>query len=82
MANHKAKLTQGGRMVIPAEYRRAVGLDVGDEVVMRIEGGEIRLTPLHQSIKRAQEMVRRYVPKGRSLAKELIAERKEEKKRE
>lgn len=82
MASHKAKLAQGGRIVIPAEYRRAVGLAVGDEVVMRIEGGAIRLTPLHQSIKRAQEMVRRYVPKGRSLAQELIAERKEEKKRE
>ena len=39
----KAKVGQGGRLVIPAEYRRALGIEVGDTVVLRLEDGELRV---------------------------------------
>ena len=74
----RSKLAQGGRIVIPAEYRRALGLQVGDEVVLRLEDGELRISTLGQAIKQAQELVRRYIPEGRSLVDELIAERRNE----
>lgn len=78
MPQVKAKLGEGGRIVIPAEYRQALGLQVGDEVILRLEGKELRIFTLNQAIRRAQELVNRYIPKERSLADELIAERRSE----
>lgn len=78
MTQVKTKIGEGGRIVIPAEYRQALGLQVGDEVILRLEGRELRIFTLNQAIKRAQELVSRYIPEERSLADELIAERRRE----
>lgn len=69
------KITQGGRIVIPAEYRQALGLHIGDEVIMQLEGEELRVLTPRQAVRRAQAVIRRYVPQDRSLADELVAER-------
>ena len=74
----KTKLGEGGRLVIPAEYRKSLGLKTGDEVILVLEEGEVRLLTPQRAIQRAQALVRRYVPKGRSLVKELLEERREE----
>ena len=39
----KTKLAEGGRIVIPAEYRQALGLQIGDEVILRLEDGAVRI---------------------------------------
>jgi AbrB family looped-hinge helix DNA binding protein len=72
-----ATLADGGRVVIPAEYRKALGIGVGDEVVMFLEGDEIRVVPRRLALKRAQELVRKYAG-SRSLKGELVEERREE----
>jgi len=76
MHEFKAKIAEGGRIVIPAEYRQALGLRVGDEVILRLEDGEVRIFTPRQAIKRAQELVRKYIPQGSSLVDELIADRR------
>ncbi len=78
MLEVRTKLAEGGRIVIPAEYRQALGLQVGDEVVLRLEDGEVRVFTPRQAIRRAQELVPRYIPQGRSLSEELIVERQSE----
>ena len=74
----KTKIRDGGRLVIPAEYRKALGLKPGDEVLLSLEDGEIRLVSTRQAVARSQTLVRRYIPKGRSLSEELVKERREE----
>jgi antitoxin PrlF len=74
----KAKIAEGGRIVIPAEYRQAMGLQVGDEVILQLDGKELRIFSIRQAIKRAQQLVSRYVPQDRALADELVAERRKE----
>jgi bifunctional DNA-binding transcriptional regulator/antitoxin component of YhaV-PrlF toxin-antitoxin module len=70
-------------VVIPAEFRNALGVKVGDDVVIELAGDELRLRSRQSAIKRVQAMVRKYIPDdGRSLADELIAERREEAARE
>ena len=69
---------QGGRVVIPAEYRKMLGLGTGDEVILVLEDREVRLMTPAKAIERAQAIVRSHVPKGRSLSEELIKERREE----
>ena len=74
----KTKIGEGGRLVIPAGYRKALGLKPGDDVVLFLEEDEIRIVTACQAIQRAQALVRRYVPKERKLSEELIRERREE----
>jgi len=71
-------IAEGGRIVIPAGYRKALGVRPGDEVVLRMADGEIRITSRAQARRRAREYVRSLVPKGVSLADELIRERRED----
>jgi AbrB family looped-hinge helix DNA binding protein len=72
------KIADGGRVVIPAEHRRALGLEVGDEVIIRLVDGELRILTRAEAIRRAQSLVRRKVKKGRSLVDELTKERRAE----
>ena len=48
-----------------------------DAVVTVLEDEEVRLLAHDCAIRRAQEIVRRYVPEGQSLVDELIKERRE-----
>ena len=74
----KATIGKGGRVVIPAAYRKALGLRPGDEVLLTLEDGEIRIVSIRQAVARAQSLLRRYIPEGRNLSGELIKERREE----
>ena len=67
---------------MPAKLRKALQLETGDEVVLRLENGSLRLIPLHQAISLAQEAVHKYAPKGVSLVDELIQARRAEAKGE
>jgi AbrB family looped-hinge helix DNA binding protein len=71
------RVNENGRVVIPASFRKALGINIGDEVVLRIEHGELRITTLKRRLERAQRLIRKHVKPGISLADELIAERRE-----
>ncbi len=72
------KVGKGGRVVIPANIRRRMGLNEGDEVILRMEDEELRVITPRQALRKAQALVRRHVPEGASLVEELIAERRRE----
>jgi len=78
----RTKLNKNGRIVIPADYRRALGLKPGAELILTLREGEVRILTPASAVKHAQSLVRRYVPRGRSLSKELISERRLEAARE
>jgi AbrB family looped-hinge helix DNA binding protein len=74
---HEAiELGAGGRLVIPAKMRAALGMKVGDRLNVRLEGNELRIYTYQEGLRRAQEIVRRFVPEGSNLADDLIAERR------
>jgi AbrB family looped-hinge helix DNA binding protein len=73
----RMRVNENGRVVIPASFRKRLGIRVGDEVVLRIQDDELRITTLKRSIERAQRLVRKHVKPGTSLVDELIAERRE-----
>ena len=73
----RTRVNENGRVVIPASFRKALGINAGDEVVLRIEDDELRITTLKRRLERAQRLVRKHVKAGASLADELIAERRE-----
>jgi AbrB family looped-hinge helix DNA binding protein len=78
----KTRIGEGGRIVIPAEIRQALGVGVGDELLLRVEDGELRAWTRAGAIRKAQAWVRTFVPEGVSLSDELIADRRREAARE
>ncbi len=78
----RMRVNENGRVVIPAAFRKALGIEVGDEVVLRIQGDELRITTQQHRIARAQQRARQYVKAGVSLVDELLAERREAAKNE
>jgi AbrB family looped-hinge helix DNA binding protein len=81
MTAQPVRIIEGGKLVIPAAMRRALGIASGDTVLVGIEDGELRIRSLARAVQRAQAIVRRRVPAGVSLADELIAERRSEAER-
>jgi antitoxin PrlF len=73
----RMRVNENGRVVIPASFRRALGISVGDEVILQIVDDELRITTLRQRLQRAQHLVRKHVKPNTSLADELISERHE-----
>jgi AbrB family looped-hinge helix DNA binding protein len=82
MIQARMRLNENGRVVIPAIFRTALGLEAGDELVMQLDDKELRITTMKHRIERAQKRVRRYVKPGTLLSEELIAERREAAKRD
>ncbi len=78
----RLRINENGRVVIPAAFRKELGIKPGDEVILRLDDGELRITTMKQRIERAQRRARQYVKPGVSLVDELIAERREEARRE
>jgi len=76
------QMSRNGRIVVPVKLRRALEIQPGDEIVMRLENGSIRMIPLRQAVNLAQKAVQQYVPKGSSLVNALIQARREEAGRE
>ena len=81
-AEARLRVNENGRVVIPASFRKALGINAGDEVLLRIEDDELRITTLKRRLQRAQRLVRKHIPPGTSLVDELIAERREAAKNE
>jgi len=78
----RLKITGSGRIVIPADFRRALGVAAGGEIILRWEDNELRISTIKQNLERAQRRARQYLKPGVSLVDELIAERREAAKHE
>ena len=71
-------LGPGGRVVIPAALREAMEVSEGDTVLAWVEGGELHLLSPRVGARQAQTMLQGLLPRGVSLADELIADRRKD----
>ncbi|HEY1299151.1 MAG TPA: AbrB/MazE/SpoVT family DNA-binding domain-containing protein [Stellaceae bacterium] len=78
MRSFRAKIGAGGRLVIPAPQRKELGLKPGDEVVLRIEDDELRISTIARRIARIQTLMRRHNKAGEKLSECLIRDRRAE----
>ena len=76
MDSERVKIGSNGRFVIPAAFRKALGVGEGDELLVRVVDDELRVSTTKAAISQAQERVRRYVPADTQLVDELIRERR------
>ena len=77
----RLRLGPQGRIVIPAEVRRALHLDTGSVLIATVEDGTLVLRSPDAMLASIQGRLKA-ATQGRSLVDELIAERREEARRE
>jgi AbrB family looped-hinge helix DNA binding protein len=58
MSGVLAKVSQTGRLSIPAKFRKAVGLERGGEVVVELDGRGIRIRTVDEVVGQAQALTR------------------------
>jgi AbrB family looped-hinge helix DNA binding protein len=82
-ASKWAKIGPGGRIVIPSSMRKALGINEGDQVVLRLHDYELRILPKDVALRRVQDFVSKHASKDkRSWVDLLIEERRREVERE
>lgn len=76
------RLDERGRLMLPARLRRRLDLQPGNRLIIRFDDeGGFRVVSARELARRLNGLYRDLAP-GRSLADELIAERREEARRE
>jgi len=74
---YAVRLGDRGRLVLPAELRRALGFSAGDELVARLDGDGVRIVSRRQLARQARGLLRA-TGEQRDLVAELLAERRQE----
>ena len=77
----RVKLGEGGRLVIPAAMREAIGVKPGDELALEVEDGELKIKSYMAVIRELQAEFKKLVPAGVDVVGDFLKERREEQKR-
>ena len=76
------RMSENGRVLIPVEIRKQLGIVAGEAITLTVEGNELRLMTRRARRLAAQESAARYLKPGVRIEDELITERREEARRE
>ena len=74
----KTKVTQGGRIVIPAEMRKQLGIEIGEDVNLSLEDDWVKISTRKLALQRIRKNIETVVNEGVSVVDELIADRRKE----
>jgi AbrB family looped-hinge helix DNA binding protein len=80
--SNRVRLGSSGQIAMPDAIVKALGLKEGDTLIVTAEDDEIRLMTIPTAVRKAQAIVRQYVPAGVSLVDELLEDRRREVDRE
>ena len=78
----ETRMTKEGRVLIPAEFRRSLGLRPDEPLQIYAVDGELRIVSRLQGIRRAQAIAAKYKQPDHSVVDEFITEKRDEAARE
>jgi AbrB family looped-hinge helix DNA binding protein len=82
MTEVHVRLGENGRVVIPAAFRRRLGLKPGDPLILRLDEDRVMIESRRAAVRAAQRMIRERVPEGELLTERLFEMRRAENKRD
>jgi len=82
MLEIRSRMNESGRLVLPKEIRELLGAKPGDVLIFSSDGSTVTVETFIQRAKRAQARICKLIPRDVSLVDELIAERREEFRKE
>ncbi|MCY3679523.1 MAG: MraZ N-terminal domain containing protein [Gemmatimonadetes bacterium] len=75
-------IDESGRLVVPARFRKALGIRGRETVVVGMVGDSLRVRAIHGALERLQRLARRKRPAGTGAVDAFLAERRVEAERE
>ncbi|WP_404478600.1 AbrB/MazE/SpoVT family DNA-binding domain-containing protein [Novosphingobium sp. BL-52-GroH] len=78
MTAYRGRVVSGGRLQIPADVRKELGLTDGTDVRLEVVDGELRVRTFASALQRVRAIARAHLTPGVSMADELIADRRAE----
>jgi bifunctional DNA-binding transcriptional regulator/antitoxin component of YhaV-PrlF toxin-antitoxin module len=79
---HATRMSKEGRVLIPAELRKSLGLAIDEPLSVYEKDGELRIVSQVRALRAMQQRMAKYKRPGDSVVDELIRERREEAARE
>ena len=73
-----ARVSEGGKMNIPAQIRREVGLEHGGPVMVSVVNGEIRMRVMRQVLEELQDEARDVFAGSGETVDRFLRERRDE----
>jgi bifunctional DNA-binding transcriptional regulator/antitoxin component of YhaV-PrlF toxin-antitoxin module len=78
-SSHQAvELGAGGRLVIPAPMRAALGMKVGDKLTVRLDGNQLRVYTFEEGLRQAREIVGKHLPAGADPVEDFLQWKREQ----
>lgn len=77
----RVKLGEGGRFVIPAAMREEMGVKPGEDLILHVENGELRVRSWLRNLRRVQAELSALKKPDESVVDEFLKERREEQRR-
>lgn len=74
----RVPVDNAGRVVVPAQIRRALGIQGGQQLSISLEGDVIRLQTVDAALERARAIARRKRKRSGSVVDEFITQRRAE----
>ena len=62
MTSQAVKIVDGGKVIIPAKFRRKLGINTGNTVVVELAEDGLHVRSLSAAVRRAQALVREFLP--------------------
>ena len=72
------ELGAGGRLVIPAPMRTALGMKVGDRLTVRLEGNELRVYTYGEGLRQARKILAKHLPAGVDAVDDFLRWKREQ----
>jgi len=76
------KVSEGGKISLPAAFRRQLGIEPGTPVLLRVEDGELRVRTVQSSLRRLQSDASRVFAGSGETVDRFLADRRVEAARE
>ena len=81
MRTYEVPMQESGRVILPVELRKTLGLQKGDRVLIEADGDTVTLTTARWR-QRAQALVARHLQSSGSVVDDFLREKREEAVRE
>lgn len=78
LRSRRVKVDGGGRIVVPAGFRKALGIRSGQEMLMSLDDGFVRLQTIDAALERVRAIARSRRRSDASVVDEFITERRAE----
>lgn len=75
-ARDNLEVSADGTVRVPKGLLGLAEIQPGETILARVVDGEVRLSSYAATVRRAQRLFRKYVPEGRNLVDEFLAERR------